>query len=52
MNIKLEFTNEELRIVGAALANMPYGQVAPLVQRINEQVLQQTQPPTEVTEKN
>ena len=34
----LKFTNHELLILDAALKQMPYGQVAKLIENINEQI--------------
>lgn len=42
MTYKLEFTEAELRIVGSALANMPYGQVFNLIYKIDSQVAKQS----------
>lgn len=42
MTYKLEFTEAELRIVGSALANMPYGQVVNLIYKIDSQVAKQS----------
>lgn len=43
MTIKLELTPQEMQIIGAALGNMPYREVAQLVASINEQVQKQNQ---------
>lgn len=41
MTYKLELTKDELRVVGAALGNMPYSQVARLIASIDTQVMMQ-----------
>lgn len=43
MNIKLELTPQEMQIIGSALGNMPYREVAQLIGTINEQVQKQNQ---------
>lgn len=36
--MKLEFTEQQLRVLDAALAEMPYKTSAPLIQHINQQI--------------
>lgn len=36
--LKLEATHEEAALIGAALANMPYRQVAQLMQKLETQI--------------
>lgn len=50
MTYKLEFTEEEMRIVASALSNMPYGQVARLVSKIDSQVVTQSNKTAEVND--
>lgn len=44
MNYSIEFTAEEMQIIGIALGNLPYRQVAQLVDKINQQVQSQSKP--------
>ncbi|MBU9563773.1 hypothetical protein KTE54_24140 [Burkholderia multivorans] len=37
-NYTLTFTADQLRIVNDALVRLPYAQVAPLIQAINDQI--------------
>lgn len=39
--MKLELTQEQLQIIGAALSEMPYRVAAPLVAEINKQIAAQ-----------
>jgi hypothetical protein len=38
---KLTFTEEQLKVINAALLNGPYGAVAPVIAAINEQIQEQ-----------
>lgn len=40
-DMKLELTQEQLQIIGAALSEMPYRVAAPLVAEINKQIAAQ-----------
>lgn len=42
--MKLELTEQEINIVGKALALMPYGEVASLVNNLQNQINEQTKP--------
>jgi hypothetical protein len=46
--MKLELSLEEINIIMAALGNMPYAQVAGLVDKVRGQVQPQLQKPEEV----
>jgi len=46
VQIKLELTLDEVNAVLNALGNMPYAQVAPLVEKIKEQAVPQLPVPT------
>jgi len=43
MEIKLSLTLEELNAVMQALGNMPYAQIAPLVEKVRAQAVPQVQ---------
>lgn len=45
--IKLELTLAEVNGVMASLGNMPYGQVAPLIDKIREQAIPQVPVPVQ-----
>ena len=45
--MKLELTIEQIQILGHALHQLPYGQVAPLIAEIDAQLLAQQQPKVE-----
>lgn len=39
--MKLELTQEQLQIIGAALSEMPYRVAAPMIAEINRQIAEQ-----------
>ena len=45
--MKLELTQEQLQIIGAALSEMPYRVAAPLVAEINKQIEAQKEDDTD-----
>ena len=45
--MKLELTQEQLQIIGAALSEMPYRVAAPLVAEINRQIVSQQEAETD-----
>ena len=53
--LKLETTHEEAALIGVALANMPYRQVAQLMQKLETQIraqVEQKEQPQPVKESN
>ena len=44
MMYELAFTQEQLLLIDRALCALPYGQVAPLIQSINDQLKAKEQP--------
>jgi hypothetical protein len=44
--IKLELTLDEVNQIMAALGNMPYAQIAPLVEKVKEQAVPQLPVPS------
>lgn len=48
--MNIEFTQEELMTVGAALGRLPYDQVAPLLSNIQKQINEQQEPPAKAEE--
>lgn len=49
MEIKLSLTLEELNAVMQALGNMPYAQIAPLVEKVRGQAVPQVQAQEQTT---
>ncbi len=49
MEIKLSLTLEELNAVMQALGNMPYAQIAPLVEKVRTQAVPQVQAQEQVS---
>ena len=45
--MKLELTQEQLQIIGAALAELPYRISAPLIAEIERQIVEQQKQPLE-----
>lgn len=43
----LDFNDDDLRVLNDALVQMPYGRVAPLVAKINQQITAQQKPADE-----
>ena len=41
MNYTLTLTEQEIAIVGAGLGKLPFEAVAPLIQRLNQQIAEQ-----------
>lgn len=41
---KLEVTDAEINIIGKGLAALPYGEVAPLINKLQIQIAQQNKP--------
>lgn len=50
--MNLNLNDQEVVLVGRALANMPYGEVAVLIGNLQKQINEQTAPTTEVKEDN
>lgn len=50
MNIKLEFTLQEVQIISQLLHDAPYKIAAPILQKIDQQAQPQLQPKTETEE--
>ncbi len=46
MTFTFELTEEETKIMSEALANMPFGKVVALVQKLQTQLQKQQKPPT------
>jgi hypothetical protein len=44
----LDFDDADLAVLNQALMQMPYGAVAPLINKINEQIAEQKKPPETV----
>lgn len=42
---RLDFDDNDLRVLNDALMQMPYGAVAPLIAKINKQIAEQAEPP-------
>lgn len=50
MKVNLKLTEDHLRIIGAALSEMPYRVAAPLIAEINRQITAQQSKPEEAPE--
>lgn len=50
MNFALSFTQEQLAIIDRALSSRPYGEVAALINEINQQIATQQQAAPEAGE--
>ena len=48
--MKLEFTHEQLQLIGAALNELPYRVAAPLIAEINRQLAAQQPKPEDAPE--
>ncbi len=44
MTYKIEFTEQDLQILSAALGEIPFKIAAPLVEKLNKQIAEQQQP--------
>ena len=45
MNYLIDVTQEELGVIARALMEMPYKHVAPLFEKLNQQITEQQNPP-------